>query len=114
MTGQPNALTQFAPSVNRRLAELLESEEARWSLVDPDLAVPLDRLAACVLSGGKRLRPAFCYWAFIGAGGASDDPAVIGAGAAIEMLHTAALVHDDVIDGSVRRHGLDTMQVQYE
>ena len=49
----------------------------------------------------------------MGCGGDPDDPAVIDAGAALEMLHAAALVHDDIIDGSARRHGLDTVHVQY-
>ena len=39
---------------------------------------------------------------------------VIDAGAALEMLHAAALIHDDVIDGSDRRHGTDTVHVAYE
>jgi len=101
-----------APKVDRRLENLFESEQARWTEVDPDLMAPLGALRACTMSGGKRLRPAFCYWAFVGCGGAVDDPAVIDAGAALEMLHTAALVHDDVIDRSDRRHGIDTVHVE--
>jgi geranylgeranyl diphosphate synthase type I len=36
------------------------------------------------------------------------------AGAALELLHTCALIHDDVIDGSARRHGRDTIHIDYE
>ncbi len=71
-------------------------------------------LRSAVLGGGKRLRPAFCYWSFVGAGGDPAAPLVLDAGAALEMLHAAALSHDDVIDGSDRRHGTDTVHVAYE
>jgi geranylgeranyl diphosphate synthase type I len=106
------AVSGVAARVNDRLAHLFDIEQARWAGLDPDLGPPLDVLRSYVMSGGKRLRPAFCYWAFVGAGGAVDDPAVVDAGAALEMLHTAALVHDDVIDGSDRRHGAETVHVQ--
>jgi geranylgeranyl diphosphate synthase type I len=62
-------------------------------------------LRAFIASGGKRLRPAFAYWAFVGCGGDPADPRIVDLGAALEMLHTFALVHDDVMDGSaMRRH----------
>jgi geranylgeranyl diphosphate synthase type I len=86
---------------------------ARWSAVDPDLAQPLDALRSLVLAGGKRLRPAFCHWAFVGAGGGHDDPRVVDAGGALELLHTFALIHDDIMDGSDRRRGMDTTHVLF-
>jgi len=61
-----------------------------------------------VLGGGKRLRPVFTYWGFIGAGGAHDDHRVIDAGAAFELLHAFAMFHDDIMDGSVTRRGSTT------
>jgi geranylgeranyl diphosphate synthase type I len=57
-----------------------------------------------LLAGGKRLRPAFCYWGFRGSGG-SDCPEIMTAAAALELLHASALVHDDVMDGSDTRRG---------
>ncbi len=111
--GLPGSVRPVAEAVNGRLAELLEGEIGRWSAVDPDLAAPFDALRSYVLAGGKRLRPAFCFWAFVGAGGDGSDPAVTDAGAALEMLHTAALIHDDIIDGSPRRHGNDTVHIRF-
>jgi geranylgeranyl diphosphate synthase type I len=107
----PPAVTSVAPVVEKRLAELLDEEARRWSDVDTALTDPLGSLRSSVLSGGKRLRPVFCYWSFVGAGGDRADPRVFDAGAALELLHTAALVHDDVIDGSARRHGSPTVHV---
>jgi geranylgeranyl diphosphate synthase type I len=95
--------------VERRIVTLLDGELARWRAVDPDLEAPLDALRSLVLAGGKRLRPAFCHWAFVGAGGGPDDPIVVDAGAAVELLHTFALVHDDIMDGSDRRRGGDAV-----
>jgi geranylgeranyl diphosphate synthase type I len=109
----PDAVVAVAGPVERRLEVLLSEERARWAGVDGDLAEPFGALRDYVMAGGKRLRPAFCYWAFVGAGGQADDPAIVDAGAAIEMLHTAALVHDDIIDGSAVRHGAETVHVRF-
>jgi geranylgeranyl diphosphate synthase type I len=110
----PDALAAVAGPVEARLRELLAAERARWVAVDPDLAAPLDVLVRFVLVGGKRLRPAFCHWAFVGAGGRGDDPAVVDAGAAFELLHAFALVHDDVMDGSATRRGERTVHVEFD
>jgi len=61
-----------------------------------------------VVGGGKRLRPVFTYWGFVGAGGDERDDRVIDAGAAFELLHAFALFHDDIMDGSVTRRGHTT------
>jgi geranylgeranyl diphosphate synthase type I len=110
----PAALTTIVGPIEGRLRRLLDHETARWSAVDADLVAPLESLSHFVLAGGKRLRPAFCHWAFVGAGGEPDDPMVIDAGAAFEMLHAFALVHDDVMDGSATRRGDRTVHLEFE
>jgi geranylgeranyl diphosphate synthase type I len=70
----------------------------------------LDELAAIVSAGGKRLRPRFCYWGFRAAGGV-DGPEIIRTGAALELLHTFAMIFDDVMDASpLRRRRLASHQ----
>jgi geranylgeranyl diphosphate synthase, type I len=101
----PDGPLRFGPRAERRISELLDAEIARWAPVDAALVEPLVALRALVTAGGKRLRPAFCYWAFVGAGGDPDDPVVVDVGAALELLHAFALVHDDVMDGSDVRRG---------
>ncbi|HUQ40469.1 MAG TPA: polyprenyl synthetase family protein [Acidimicrobiales bacterium] len=113
-TAAPASLGPIADRVEARINALLEAEVARWSMLDPDLGLPLEKLRELVLAGGKRLRPAFCHWAFVGAGGDPTDSCVVDAGAALELLHTFALVHDDVMDGSLRRRGLDTIHLGFE
>jgi geranylgeranyl diphosphate synthase type I len=89
----------------------LTAERARWSALDPDLDAPIAEIERLVLSGGKRLRPAFCHWGFVGAGGDPEDPRVVDAGAAFELMHAFALFHDDVMDDAHARRGSPTTHV---
>ncbi len=71
--------------------------------IGQDMLPWLDAITG-LLAGGKRLRPAFCYWGWRGAGG-EDCPEIHAAAAALELLHASALVHDDVMDASDTRRG---------
>jgi geranylgeranyl diphosphate synthase type I len=113
MSVVPPAVTEIADRVEARIEEVISAERARWSALDPELGAPIDSLAALLRSGGKRLRPAFCHWAFVGAGGDADDQRSVDAGAAFEMLHAFALVHDDVMDGSATRRGSRTAHLVF-
>lgn len=113
MAAPPASVKAVADAVEARLAEVLDAETARWTALTPDLEWPLDALRRLVLAGGKRLRPSFCHWAFVGAGGDPDDPRVVDAGAAFELLHAFALMHDDVMDDSDTRRGLETIHAEF-
>ena len=99
----PSWLRDIAIRVDVRLGEFLNSETIRWKSLDADLEMPLDEISRLVSAGGKRLRPAFCYLGFIGAGGDENSAKLVDAQAALELLHASALLHDDVIDGSQTR-----------
>ncbi len=62
-------------------------------------------------SGGKRVRPAVVLLTggMLGAG----PERLVTLSAAIELLHTATLVHDDLIDGSLLRRGIPTINAQW-
>ncbi|HUW03504.1 MAG TPA: polyprenyl synthetase family protein [Acidimicrobiales bacterium] len=109
----PPSLMSVAARVEEKLIEVLDIEARRWAELSKDLTPPLDSLRSLVMSGGKRLRPAFCYWGFVGAGGDPDDDSVIDAGAAFEFLQAFALVHDDVMDGSATRRGRRTAHLSF-
>lgn len=65
-----------------------------------------------VSAGGKRMRPRVALQVFDACGG-GDPTNVIAAAAAFELIHTASLVHDDIIDQSPLRRGRPTMHVAY-
>ncbi len=109
----PAALRTIGTRVDDRLTALLDGELERWSALDVDLAEPIAELRAMVLSGGKRLRPAFVHWGYAAAGGDPRDAVVADAGAAFEMLHTFALIHDDIVDDSATRRGRRTAHVTF-
>jgi geranylgeranyl diphosphate synthase type I len=106
-------LVTVADRVERRLAEVLADERARWTEFDPDVTQFVDALAQLAEAGGKRIRPAFCYWAFVGAGGDPADDLVVDVGVAFELLQAFALVHDDVMDGSATRRGARTAHLEF-
>jgi len=109
MTSSAADLGQIRDDVGRVLAGFLTRQRAALAEVDLDLLPMLDAIGE-LLDGGKRLRPAFCYWGWRAAGGAGlagrpDGGPILTAAAALELLHASALVHDDVIDGSETRRG---------
>jgi geranylgeranyl pyrophosphate synthase len=73
-----------------------------------DLGAALDLL---LTAGGKRVRPALTLLAGKMLGASSDR--LVTLAAAIELLHTATLVHDDLIDGSLLRRGMPTLNSQW-
>lgn len=109
----PPWLSSIAEDVEKRLERLFQAETKRWSAVDSELELAFKRLSELTLAGGKRLRPAFCHWGFVGAGGNPSESILTDVGAAFELLHAFALIHDDVMDGSQYRRGLHTIHQQY-
>ncbi|MDX2382237.1 MAG: polyprenyl synthetase family protein [Acidimicrobiia bacterium] len=109
MSGSPpSSLSTIAARVERRLDTLLTAEHERWASFDPNLAHPMSEIRRLVMSGGKRLRPAFCTWGYVAAGGDETDQLVVDAGGALELMHAFALFHDDVMDDAATRRGEPT------
>jgi geranylgeranyl diphosphate synthase type II len=59
----------------------------------------------------KAIRPTLCLATCRAFGGSDDD--AFGAAVAIELLHNAFLIHDDIADGSERRRGRPTLRAEY-
>jgi geranylgeranyl diphosphate synthase type II len=90
-------------TTDHALRRLLQAGHARATSTDPGHARLWDALAAAT-EGGKRFRPALVTAAHDALGGTS--PACVAeVGAAVELLHTAFVIHDDVIDGDDLRRG---------
>ncbi|MFF8378490.1 polyprenyl synthetase family protein [Streptomyces sp. NPDC015661] len=96
-----------------RVDDVLRSHVAReadgLTAVDPALGPVAEQLEAAV-ADGKRLRAAFCYWGWR-AVGQPDSDALVRAASAMELVHAAAVVHDDLIDDSPLRHGRPTAHI---
>ena len=92
------------PRVQKAVDDFISTQREILDGVSDDLD-PLVEAVTDLLSGGKRLRPAFCWWGYRGAGGADTEEA-LRAAAALEFLQACALIHDDVMDGSDTRRGM--------
>ncbi len=117
---QPQQSRLVADLVDNRLLDFLEGENKKWVEVDNRMAEAVSYLQSVVESGGKRLRASFCYWSWYGAK-VTEDPTyepqdhpedlsgIVDVCAALELLHTFALIHDDVMDDSNMRRGQTTV-----
>jgi geranylgeranyl diphosphate synthase type I len=101
--------------VRERIDSLIDNQMGQWADGggDPRVVEVLGAYRTMALNGGKRLRPAFAYWAFEGAGGDTATPAILDVATAVELLHTFALIHDDVMDEAETRRGIETIHVTY-
>lgn len=87
-------------------------EETLWSIVDSDVNVLKEASQHIISSGGKRIRPRLALMAYLAAGG-EDFATAVPMAAALEMVHTATLVHDDINDHSLTRRGKITVHAQW-
>jgi geranylgeranyl diphosphate synthase, type I len=105
--GAVTTLAGLRAEVDRSLADALDRLLPRLDAVHPSLA-PVTAELRAFLAGGKRIRPALLLLGYEAAGGV-DRTRVHGPGLALELLHTCALVHDDVIDRAATRRGRPTV-----
>jgi heptaprenyl diphosphate synthase len=92
------------PELSGRLEKVREIILQRAGSDDPDVRGAVSQLLA---ASGKMLRPAFVLLA--SQFGAPDPEGILRTAAAVEMLHMATLVHDDIIDGAPLRRGAATL-----
>lgn len=105
----------FRSSVADSLASFVDAQRPVLAEMGPELAF-VARMAADLLEGGKRLRPAFAVWSYVAALKHPGDGLVpvLRAAASLELLHVSALVHDDVMDSSDLRRGQPSAHRQFE
>jgi geranylgeranyl diphosphate synthase type I len=112
MTPGSAAMGHVRDGVDRALQAFVGQQRGVLLAAGDDLRPGAEAIAG-LLAGGKRLRPAFCYWGWRGAGG-PDCPEIINAAAALELLHAGALIHDDLMDASDTRRGQPSLHRQFE
>src|SRR5919197_3483040 len=103
----PAAIDAFRARIDDVLTSFLDERRAELEALDPEATLLVDEVRRLVAAGGKRLRPVFCVWGYRAAGGRDDDR-IERAGAAIELLHTMALIHDDLIHVTGERRVVPT------
>ena len=92
-------------------AELEQVERKLREPAHPEYPQLTAVLSSLLDSGGKRLRPALALLA--GRFYSTDMDKLVPLAASVEMLHTATLVHDDLIDGALMRRGQTTVNAQW-
>jgi len=110
---RPSTLPPTVPSVSyleevdAELRAFVLARREQMARLAPEPVVLIDELSRTLAAGGKRLRPLFCYWGYRAGGGAATK-GIARVGAALELLHTFAVIHDDVMDRSHLRRGEPT------
>jgi geranylgeranyl pyrophosphate synthase len=102
-----NAVTFLSP-VTEEIKLVEERMRSQADEAHPDLRAALEHLLA---AGGKRIRPTLGL--LVGNMLGAPLEKLITLGAAVELLHTATLVHDDLIDGSLLRRGMATLNARW-
>lgn len=118
-----SGLTTHLAAVDATLTASLDDLNRMWDtefdddghldvLTEQDLPALVSSL---LTSGGKRIRPAMCYLGWLSGHGGSRGVGgedVVTVGAALELLHAFALIHDDVMDESASRRGRPSVHAQ--
>ncbi len=100
-------LDELRGRVDSTIAGFVAAARDRLALAD----ALFDEITMLIDAGGKRTRPAFCYWGYRSTG-AEHGRGIERVAAALELLHTFAIVHDDIMDASAQRRGLPTVHAR--
>ena len=92
--------------------ELNELEYNLSSSVSSEIELATEVSSYLVNSGGKRIRPAICILVARAFDYSGND--LIRLASSIELLHTATLIHDDVVDESLMRRGKESIQNKWD
>ncbi len=106
-------LKNYQKEVNFLMAEYFKQELKIAQKTDLVAVDAIKSIQKFVLAGGKRLRPALLYHAYLSAGG-NKKQAIKEASISIELVHAFLLIHDDIMDNDDKRHGVDTIHKKYE
>jgi geranylgeranyl diphosphate synthase type I len=102
------SLEDLRREIDGHLGTFLDTRAAKTNEARP----LIDEIRRVIALGGKRLRPSFCYWGYRAAG-ADHGGEIVRAAASLELLHTFALVHDDIMDASDTRRGRPSTYAQH-
>ena len=92
--------------------ELEKLEITLSESINSDIELATEVSGHIVKSGGKRIRPAICILVAKTLGYSESD--LVRLASSIELLHTATLIHDDVVDESLIRRGKESIQAKWD
>lgn len=114
LTPQAEELTtSYSQRVADNLEVFLAAKSAEVGQIASSAVALVDAIKD-LTGGGKKLRPAFAFWGFIGAGGQPENEDIVKVGVALELFQAAALIHDDLIDRSDTRRGKPSVHKRFE
>lgn len=106
LTEVPMSLTtDLSAKLEEVLSRSLSESKDRLEKLSPGAGRGIDLISEVISSGGKRVRPLLFISGYLAAGGEGIDDELMRGATAWELLHTMALIHDDLIDRSARRRG---------
>jgi geranylgeranyl diphosphate synthase type I len=105
-------LKEYKRKFDVELALYFDRVIAQVQEKDAFVAEALEYVKTFALSGGKRLRSTLMYYGYVAAKG-QDAEKMIKAALSVELIHIFLLIHDDIIDRDVLRHGVETVHVHY-
>ncbi|MFA5926455.1 MAG: polyprenyl synthetase family protein [Parcubacteria group bacterium] len=106
-------LKKYRESVDGELARFFAKKLSEMQKFGPSGKNALKSIRDLTLAGGKRVRAAFMFWGYLGAGG-SEIEKITEASMSIELTNIFLLIHDDIIDRDDFRHGVTTIHKKYE
>lgn len=99
--------------IDKRLDDFFQQKVQQAMAVSTSYAELWQATAQVAASGGKRIRPYILLLSYQAFAHNSDTDAVVSAAMAQELLHVAMLIHDDIIDRDMVRHGVKNVTGQY-
>ncbi|GAA4903814.1 polyprenyl synthetase family protein [Tessaracoccus lubricantis] len=99
-------------AIGETITRFLDDQETLLATIGSSDLLPVARAGT---AGGKRLRPAYCYWGYVAAAGQpTDAQPLLDVASSLDLLHVSALVHDDLIDDADTRRGMPSAHKQFE
>ncbi|MFO8017558.1 MAG: polyprenyl synthetase family protein [Promethearchaeia archaeon] len=99
------------PKIDDQLGDFLKSQKERVN--HPFLEAYYEELGEYLLTGGKRIRPLLTIATYRGFSSGNDDK-ILFPSIAVELLHNASLIHDDIIDNDELRRGKPAFHFRFK
>lgn len=105
-------LFDFKKKIDREIKVYFKKVIQESQSRDTVITEALRYVEKLILAGGKRLRPALMFYGYLGVEG-KERKKILKTAVSVELIHMFLLIHDDIIDRDVRRHGISTVNDQY-